>query len=126
VVTYRPVDKICPLCGTATKAVLPVSGFSNGATFDGQPVGLIVAPQPLVECPKDGFIFLKNHFPEQEIDRLRSLISSDDFRSLTGESTHFRAAWLAERNGASCNEVINHLLHATWTASSHTAYGRYA
>jgi len=77
-------------------------------------------------CPTNGFVFYKNRFDTEELERLRPLVLSDAFQELRGDSPYFRMALMLERTNASLEEVSSALLKATNDAKEPAVYRRYA
>jgi hypothetical protein len=125
--TISEEEFICPYDGIKFTAVLQASGSSWGKMLDFRPYGAIEAPWPIASCPTNGFVFLKSHYDEAELERLKPLVLSADYQALKQEATYYRAAWLKARTGAPSIEVFWTLLQATWQASGEPEkYRRYA
>ena len=124
--TFDDRELTCPYDGTKFKAVLQGSGTSFGSMLDGRPFGPIVSPWPLAICPTNGFVFFKNSFTDDELERLRPLVLSEAFQSLRAETPYYRVAWLKERLGMPRSEVSWTLLQATWETRDAGTYRRYA
>lgn len=125
--TIREVEMTCPYDGTKFKATLQGSGTSFGTALDLMPVGPIISPWPLAECPTNGFVFLQDKYTEEELERLRPLVLSDAYQALKAEAPYYRAYWLRQKMGASPEQASFTLLQATWqVARSPEKYARYA
>jgi hypothetical protein len=124
----KPVEKTCPFSGEKVEAFGLGSMLVTGGTFDMQPVmmgTMIVGPSPIAACA-DGFLFYKYDFTPAELERLKPLVSSGEFYALSGQSTHYRAAWLIEKMGGKPAEVVDQLLAASWEAKAPEDYARAA
>lgn len=125
--TSGQVQMTCPYDGTTFLFEAQASGSSFGTTLDFMPVGAIQSPWPLAVCPTNGFVFFKDKFDDQELERLRPLILSPDYQALKEETPYYRAAWIGEHTGASHAQVSLTLLQATWEAiRDPQRYRRYA
>jgi tetratricopeptide (TPR) repeat protein len=125
--TKMQVEMTCPYDGTKFTATLQMSGTSFDQTLDFKPVGAIQSPNPLAICPTNGFVFLKSEYTPEELERLRPLIFSDEFKALKEETPYYRASWILERSGAASRAVSSALLKATWeTAQTPARYSKYA
>ncbi|MGA2128390.1 MAG: hypothetical protein ABSG76_19830, partial [Xanthobacteraceae bacterium] len=121
------VEMICPYDGTKFSFQAQTSGSSFGTTLDFMPVGAIQSPSPMAVCPTNGFVFFKDKFDDQELERLRPLILSPDYQALKEETPYYRAAWIGEHTRAPHAEVSWALLQATWEVFRDPQhYARYA
>ncbi len=117
----------CPYDGTKFVFEGQMSGSSFDKTLDLMPVGALVSPWPIAECPTNGFVFYKQPFTSDELEQLRSFVLSDEYRALKTETTYYRAARLMERAGERHEKVSWALLAATWQVGRDVArYERYA
>jgi hypothetical protein len=107
------VEMTCPYDGNRFTATLQISGTAFDRGLDFRLLGAIQSPSPLAVCPTNGFVFFKEQYSEEELERLRPLILSDEYRALKSETPYYRAAWMLERTGASPVQVSFTLLHAT-------------
>jgi len=123
--TRNAVEMVCPYDGVKFTFNDQMSGTSFDKRLDWMPVGAIESPWPLAACPTNGFVFLKEKYDADELERLRPLILSAEYQGLKGETPYYRAAWIKERTGAPHPEVSRWLLQATWQATGEQ-YSRYA
>src|SRR5262245_6172517 len=72
--TSVQVEMECPYDGTRFTATLQASGTSAGMRLDFRPVGAIASPSPLAVCPTNGFVFFKDKFSSDELEKLRPLV----------------------------------------------------
>ena len=113
--TSAQVEMICPYDGSKFIAKLQMSGTTFTVRFDLRPVGAIVSPWPLAVCPTNGFVFWKKKFNDAELEQLRPLIFSDEYRAMIAtKSPYYRAAWLEDRLGSSHLDGTWLLLKASW------------
>lgn len=114
--TRSVVELTCPYDGVK----FSFSAQNSGSTFDKQldwmPVGAIESPWPIASCPTNGFVFIKQKYEDEELERLRPLILSPEYQNIKSETPYYRAAWIMERSGASHVNVSGLLLQATWEA----------
>lgn len=125
--TIQEIEMTCPYDGTRFSYTAQMSATAFDTALDFMPVGAIIAPWPLAVCPTNGFVFFKEAFDAEELERLRPLILSPEYQALKGETAYYRAAWIVERTGGSHGDVSALLLKATWEASRDAGrYQRYA
>lgn len=106
-------DMTCPVGGEHFRALMTGSYSTMGARPDGRPDTYWFMPLPLPECPSNGLVMF-DRFTPAEIETLTRLVASDAYRALRGESTYYRAQWLATRIGRSETRALQLLLPATW------------
>lgn len=73
---------ICPVCDVEFTATLQNSGSAFGKNLDLKPVGAIIIPWPIPQCPDCHFAFYDDGFTEDEIILLKDYITSPDFTDL--------------------------------------------
>ncbi|WP_395612355.1 hypothetical protein [Allosphingosinicella sp.] len=106
-------DMTCPVGGEHFRALMTGSYSTMGSRPDGRPNTYWFMPLPMPECPSNGLV-LFDTFAPADLAILNRLIPSGDYRSLRGESTYYRAQWLATRLGRSETRALQLLLAATW------------
>ncbi len=117
------VEMTCPYDGTKFRTTVLASWSTWGSDLDHRPTGGL---WPLAECPTNGFVFLQDKYTEEELERLRPLVLSDEYQALKTEVTYYRAYWLRQRTGASRELTSLTLLQATWqVAHNQEKYARY-
>ena len=114
--TVEEVEMTCPYDGSRFTATLQMSGTSFDRGLDFRLLGPIQSPSPLAVCPTNGFVFLKHKYSEEELEKLRPFILSDEYQALKREAPYYRAAWILDRTGAPPMPVSFTLLQATWEA----------
>jgi len=116
-VTTAEVTLTCPIDGRPFKAIQVVSYFQSGMRLDFKPLGALVAPYPFPVCPENGFVMYQQNFSDGELNVLRAVVASDEYRRLRREHTdYFMAAHLKERMGATAYELAQTYLGASWEA----------
>ncbi|MGE0255362.1 MAG: hypothetical protein AB7N54_05570 [Alphaproteobacteria bacterium] len=123
--TFSPQQFTCPYDGTVFTVEVQRSGTSFGAMLDFRPFGAITSPWPLATCPTNGFVFYKPEFSEDDLEKLRPVILSDEYQSIRGETAYYRAAWILSRTGAERAQIADYLLAATWEVEGKADYRRY-
>lgn len=120
-------EMVCPYDDTPFQFHGQASGTIRDRTLDLRPVGPIESPWPIPDCPTNGFVFVKEEYSAEELEKLRALILSPEYRAIYKETSYYRAAWVLDRTGASKLEVSWMLLQATWQVSqSYVRYTGYA
>lgn len=89
-------EMTCPVGGEAFSHTATGSYSTWGSRPDGKPYGSWIFPMPIPECPTNRLVMFRD-FEEEEIGELTALIESDEYRALHGETTYYRAQWLADR-----------------------------
>lgn len=125
--TFRQDEFVCPIDGKAFTATVMTSGTSFGAYFDGQLIGPIMSPGPLLTCPGNGFIIDRpDGYSEAELAKLRPFVASDEYRGwVAKESQYWRLARQRAFLGEDPDSIAYALLQATWEAGGEQ-YDRYA
>lgn len=114
--TRSDVEMTCPYDGVKFIYSAQMSGTTFDRQLDGMLSGAIESPWPLASCPTNGFVFLKQKYADDELEKLRPLILSAEFQSIKEETPYYRAAWIMQRTDASHQDVSGFLLQATWEA----------
>jgi hypothetical protein len=113
---------ICPIGGEKFTAEVVGSYTQFGVRLDLKPFGALIAPIPLPVCPKNGFVMYKSEFSETELEQLKPLVLSDDYRRTRAEHTdYYMVAYLRERMGADSLDLGFLYLKASWEAEDKRA-----
>jgi hypothetical protein len=123
--TIQTIEMTCPYDGTKFEFVAQMSGTSFGSALDGMPMGAIRSPWPLAVCPTNGFVFLKESYTDEELERLRPLVLSPEYQGLRDEAAYYRAAWISERSGSTAREVAHLFLQSSWEVGQAELIARY-
>jgi hypothetical protein len=131
--TLRQQEFICPIDGKPFTQTVMTSGFSVGAYFDGELVGMIQSPSPLVICPGNGFILYRDGpytqavYTDAEMAKLRPFVASAEYQAwVANETRYYRLAKQLAFMAESPDAISDALLQATWEAGSGEQYSRYA
>ena len=119
------VEMTCPYDGTSFHFNGQGSGTSAGQSLDFMLLGPIDSPWPLAVCPTNGFVFIKQKYEPDELERLRPIVLSPEYQALKDETPYYRAAWIMERAGEARADVSLYLLQATWEAGWEAMRERY-
>jgi hypothetical protein len=114
--TRLAVEMTCPYDGIKFTFNAQNSGTAFDRLLDGMALGAIESPWPLAICPTNGFVFLKENYEADELERLRPLILSSEYQKVKDETPYYRAAWIMERSGSSHSDASRFLVQATWEA----------
>jgi hypothetical protein len=115
--TFGETEVTCPIDGQRFTAKVVKSYTIFGRRLDMKPIGALVAPTPLPVCPENGFVIFKQTFSDDEIEKLKSIVFTDEYRSLRRENTdYFMAAYLMERMGETGLRLGTMYLQASWEA----------
>jgi hypothetical protein len=125
--TIKEIEMVCPYDGTKFSYTAQMSASVFDTALDFRKTGAVISPWPIAVCPTNGFVFFKEKFEDEELERLRPLILSPEYQALKGETAYYRAAWIGRHTGEAHGEVSYLLLQATWEASRDSErYRRYA
>ncbi|MDR1695085.1 MAG: hypothetical protein LBR69_00395 [Endomicrobium sp.] len=114
---YKEFSVRCPLDGTefVFKKLQSVELFA--IMLDGQPLGILVSPDPVPKCPKDNFIVYKNDFSENELKILKSFTASDEYKKLLeNETDYWIIAQMQRKLSAPEKQILASMQSATWEA----------
>jgi hypothetical protein len=93
------------------------SYFQSGMRLDFKPIGALITPYPYPVCPGNGFVMYQDVFSEIEINAIRPIVLSDEYRLLRAQNTdYFMVAYVKQRTGADSYEVGSAYLRASWEA----------
>ena len=123
--TLQTVEMTCPYDGTSFQFIAQGSGTSAGQSLDFMLLGPIDSPWPIAVCPTNGFVFIKQKYEPEELERLRPIVLSPEYQALKDETPYYRAAWIMERSGEARADVSFYLLQATWEAGWEAMAERY-
>lgn len=116
-ITSYEVTLTCPIDSQPFTATLMGSYFQSGMRLDFKPIGFLVAPYPYPVCPGNGFVMYQDTFPDNELNAIRAIVLSDEYRQLRTENTdYFMVAYVKQRLGANHYELGNTYLGASWEA----------
>lgn len=106
----------CPIGGERFGYETTASYSTFGMRPDGKPYGSWTFPLAIAECPSNGLLVYKEPFEPAELERLRPLIESAEYRALRqqGETQYYRLSWLLGRMGEPPENVTWALVKATW------------
>ena len=114
--TYQ-VELTCPIDGQPFTATLMRSYFQSGMRLDFKPIGALIAPAPYPVCPGNGFVMYQDTFSDNELNTIRPIVLSDEYRRLRAENTdYFMVAYVKQRLGANHYELGSVYLRASWEA----------
>jgi Uncharacterized protein conserved in bacteria (DUF2225) len=115
--TFGETEVTCPIDGKRFTAKVVNSYSIFGRRLDMKPMGALVVPIPLPVCPENGFVIFKPTFSDDEIEKLKLIVLTDEYRSLRRENTdYFMAAYLMERMGETGRGLGLVYLQASWEA----------
>ena len=113
--TFSEEQFICPIDHTTSTRIVVNSYTVFDQRLDLRPVGALMSPPPIAVCESNGFVLYQEEFSDAELVRLRTVVESDEFRTLRAEhSDWYIAAWLAERMGQKGAETHWMYLYASW------------
>ena len=109
----------CPIDGQPFKTIMVGSYFQSGMRLDFKPIGALVTPYPYPVCPGNGFVMYQNMFSDEELNAIRPIVLSDEYRRLRAENTdYFMIAYVKQRMGANQYDLGNTYLRASWEAEA--------
>jgi hypothetical protein len=113
------VEYTCPIDGQKFMWRTPMSGTSFGSRLDGRRIGPIAVPYPYPVCPGNGFVLYRDSskLDADYIARAKALVVTEEYRRVRdAESSHFLAAFVAERLGENPSRVADLARQAAWEA----------
>lgn len=115
--TSYEVRITCPIDGQPFTATLVGSYFQSGMRLDFKPIGSLAAPAPYPVCPGNGFVVYKETFSDDELNAIRAIVASDEYRQLRSDNTdYFMVAYVKEQLGANQYDLGHTYLRASWEA----------
>ena len=115
--TSYQVTVTCPIDGKPFTATLVGSYFQSGMRLDFKPIGSIAAPTPYPVCPGNGFVVYQDTFSSDELNAIRAIVASDEYRQLRSDNTdYFMVAYVKQRLGANHYDLGHTYLRASWEA----------
>lgn len=115
--TSYQVTVTCPIDGQPFTATLVGSYFQSGMRLDFKPIGSLVAPRPYPVCPGNGFVIYQDAFFDDELNAIRAIVASDEYRQLRSDNTdYFMVAYVKERLGTNHYDLGHTYLRASWEA----------
>lgn len=82
--------------------------------LDLKPLGAILAPWRIPDCPKCHFVTYSREIPQEELEKCRGLIASREYVDNLNRSTHFRGAILFQGLGKDHLVCAHMFLRASW------------
>lgn len=115
--TSYQMEVTCPIDGHQFTATLMGSYFQSGMRLDFKPIGSSVTPYPYPVCPGNGFVMYQDSFSDGELNTIKAIVLSDEYRHLRANNTdYFMVAYVKQRLGASPYELGSTYLRASWEA----------
>ena len=119
--TLFPQKFVCPIGGQKFTANVVGSYTSWGQRPDGREYGTLPV-HPIVECPGNGYLFVKEKPTSREIALLTPAVASAEYQSIRKSDTpHYRAWWLLTKLGDDPYGFVGVLLSATWETDEDSA-----
>lgn len=107
----------CPIDGQTFTTIMLGSYFQSSMRLDFKPIGALITPYPYPVCPGNGFVMYQDRFSNEELNALRTIVLSDEYRRLRAENTdYFMVAYMKQRLGANQYDLGNTYLRASWEA----------
>lgn len=107
-------SRICPVCLDEVGYSAEMSATVFDTRLDFKPVGMVMAPDSLPDCPKCGFVIFMASATARELSEYRAITGSDEYRRRLGRSSYFRLALLYEKLGRNGWDVGGTYLEASW------------
>jgi hypothetical protein len=113
--TYEMRQFTCPIDSTKFEDGVQTSSYSSGQMLDLEPLGAILAPDPLPVCPKDHFVIYADSIPAEDLVKLRRFVLSSEYQDqVKGNSPYFLLAKLMEHLAAAPRAIGYLYLQASW------------
>lgn len=109
------VERTCPVCETDFNALVDLSGTQCGVRLDLKPLGNIGAPWLIPVCPDCSFVIYKQNFEEEELEKLRTLVASEEYKKVAADNpSYFLLAKIYEHLGEDSGSIAYAYLQASW------------
>lgn len=114
--TSGTVDKTCPVCEQQFEAEMDMSGTQTGIRLDLKPLGFTAAPWRVAVCPKCNFVLYKDELSDQEREKLKGFLASEDYKRLVSDkhSSYYLLANILKYMAADSFDVGYSYLEASW------------
>lgn len=112
-------DFECPLGGEKFQALQLGTHSTYGRHLDWEPMSYMRFPVPLPVCPTNGFVITKEKYSKQQLNSLKKVIESKEYRDLYGQkhATFFLYAKIVELRKEKADNLMWLYLNATWEAN---------
>ena len=109
-----PEKMTCPIGGERFTHISTASYSRWGERPDGKPYGSWEFPLAIPVCPGNGLVLYKA-FSKDELERLKPLIASPEYRQMAiNDTPYYRAGWLAHALDPATANRAWWLLSASW------------
>lgn len=125
------VEFTCPISGKKFRQYITYGHFALATFSDGSHMGDQWVDTQVPVCPGNGLVLLplKDRDPEtgvpvyheysdEELAQLETLIASEDYQALSGETRYLRAYWLGKQLGLPAPDLWEMLQVASWSADT--------
>lgn len=107
--------RTCPVCLSDFFYRVEMSATVFDTRLDFRPVGMIASPAPLPVCGECGFVSYASSASARDLASWRTVAGSEEYRALSGRSSYYRLAFLAEKLGGKHPfEIAEIYLKASW------------
>lgn len=113
--TPYPVKMKCPVGGESFVFTDTMSYSTWGRRPDGKPYGSWEFPKPIPECPGNRLVMF-TEFSKAQVKALEPLLASTEYKALAGDTSYYRALWLAKALNLPDMSAPWLLLQASWQA----------
>ncbi len=115
--TAQKMEFTCPIGGEKFSQVVETSGMSFGMQTDMRPVGAMLAPFSLPQCPGNKFVMFKDQFSSEELAKFERVVKSAEYQQTAAESpSYFAWGRMMELAGENTDalQMMNIFLKASW------------
>lgn len=113
-----PQTMKCPIGGKKFTHITTMSYSMWGYRPDGKPYGSWYFPLEMPQCPDNGLVIF-DEFTKVDLDQLKVLIASPDYRAMRDREMHYYlAAWLMAKMGRAPIDAAWMMVQASWQADS--------
>lgn len=109
----------CPIGGEEFESLSLITNRNNKMRPGWRPLSTIDSPTPLPVCPSNGFVISKSEYSEQELNNLRSIITTPEYKNTFAEkhASYYLYALINQHIASSEVQQWWLLLQATWQAN---------
>ena len=109
----------CPLCGTFTQQNIITRAHVSSFRLDFMPIGDIMAPDHLPQCPKCGFVICQTQLSAALKDSLQTFINSPVYQKAIADNTPYGLlAVINTYRTLNPGSIAFNYLMASWEAES--------
>jgi hypothetical protein len=117
----------CPICGEEFDHMTQFSYTIIGRNLDFKPFGMASIPTPVPECPKCDFVFFRNMFSEEDINKIKEKLQINNiFEFEPNMPNYYYLAKECELLEKEIDEIIHYYHSAIWQTNNEKLFDKIA